>query len=246
MRAFDRDYLLYASEGAIRLGAGAREWLLPPAFAAWIPAGTPIAFDLPHPVVTCSVLFAPGFCAAVRPAPPDRPVVFAMSPLAREMVRHARRWGPDARDGPDGPDGDDARTFFRALAGVAAELAATPADVWRPASEDPSLARALRYTEDHMGRAVTLGEVAAYAGLSERTLLRRYTRAFGLTWAQSLRRARMIAATERLATTGDPVTAIAFDVGYASLSAFNAAFRRFAGTTPGAVRRRGAGLNPGP
>ena len=167
--------------------------------------------------------------------PPGRPVVFAMSALAREMVGHARRWGPDAK-----PFGPREQAFFATLAAIVAELAATPADVWRPTSDDPNLSRALRYTEDHMGRPMTLSEVATEAGLSERSLLRRYVRDLGMTWAQSLRRVRMIAATERLTTTSDPITTIAYDVGYRSLSAFNEAFRNFAGSAPSEVRSRSA------
>lgn len=229
--------MLYAIHGAVRLGVESREWLLPSAFAAWIPSGTPIAFDLPHSVTTCSVLFEPGFCAGLRTAPPGRPTIFAMSTLAREMALHARRWGLGA---DWAAQDEDPRPFFEALAGTVAALARSPVDIWRPASTDDILSRALAHTEAHLHRDITLAEVATEAATSERTLLRRYTYELGMTWAQSLRRLRMIAATERLVTTDDPVTSIAYDVGYQSLSAFNEAFRAFAGTTPTEVRRRSA------
>ena len=51
-----------------------------------------------------------------------------------------------------------------------------------------------------------------------------------------MRRIRVIRAVEALAMTSDPVTAIAYDVGYASLPAFNAAFRALTGRTPGEYR----------
>lgn len=235
VRAFDRDYLLYARSGAVRLGVAGRDWLLPPAFAAWVPADTPIAFDLPYPMRSCSVLFAPSFTRAAGLPLPDRPVVFAMSPLAREMVRHTERWGPDAPW-----TGPDAAPFFAALLGVLAELTRRPADVWRPTAEDPALRAALAFTEARHDRAVTMADAADAAGLTERTLRRRCTAELGLTWAQCLRRIRMIAATERLVTTDEPVTSVALSVGYGSLSAFNAAFRAFAGTTPTGLR---AGLD---
>jgi len=57
-----------------------------------------------------------------------------------------------------------------------------------------------------------------------------------MTWVQSLRRTRIIAAMERLATTPDPISIIALDVGYRSRSASNAAFRDFTGVTPTAIR----------
>ena len=217
--------------GAVRLGVTDREWLLPPAFAAWIPAGTPIAFEMPHPSTSCSVLFAPGFVTDVTPPLPTITAVFVMDALAREMVRHARRWGPDGAG-----YGPDAAAFFRALAGVVAGLARHPADVWRPAATDPALRTAIAFTEANHGRQIVVADAARAAGLTERTLLRRYASKLGITWAQSLRRIRMITAMERLATTQDPITMIALDVGYQSLSAFNAAFRDFAGATPSAIR----------
>ena len=49
----------------------------------------------------------------------------------------------------------------------------------------------------------------------------------------------MLAALPRL-EAGTPVTTVAAELGYASLSAFIAAFRRFHGSTPGAFFDRNA------
>ena len=228
-RVFDRDYLLHTLSGAIRVSTPAATWLLPPTFAAWIPAGTPIVLEMPRPVRTASVLYAPGVAGG-----PSGTCAFAMSLLAREMARHCRRWGPDCAD-----HGPEAAAFFEALAALVRELAKVPLELWRPHSDDPALARAIRHTEVHAAGPLTVGEVASAAAMSERTLLRRYGEELGLTWGQSLRRVRMIAAIERLLSTDDPVTTIALEVGYASSSAFNAAFRDYTGTTPSDLRRAG-------
>lgn len=231
VRTFDRDYLLYAISGAVRLGVEGRRWLLPPAFAAWVPADTPVEIEMSHPVTSCSVLFERGFIGSTDPALPTRTVVFTMSPLAREMVAHCRRWGPDTMVDRS------AETFFRALAQVCAELASRPSDVWRPYTADPALARAIAFTDANLERDLKVKEVAAAACMSERTLLRRYATETGMTWAHSLRRLRMIRAVELLTTTNASVATIANQVGYSALSAFNGAFRDFAGTTPTAMRR---------
>ncbi len=47
---------------------------------------------------------------------------------------------------------------------------------------------------------------------------------------------RVLRAVEELAAGDTPVTEIAFNVGYASLSAFNSAFRELTGRTPSAYR----------
>lgn len=57
-----------------------------------------------------------------------------------------------------------------------------------------------------------------------------------MTWRAVLRRMRVLRAIEELAAGNVPVTKIAFNVGYASLSAFNAAFRELTGRTPTGYR----------
>jgi AraC-like DNA-binding protein len=53
-----------------------------------------------------------------------------------------------------------------------------------------------------------------------------------MTWSEALRRIRIIRAVEALAGTEAPVTEIALEVGYSSISAFNAAFRDLTGKSP--------------
>lgn len=102
---FERDYLLYAVSGALNVTIDAQSWLLPPSFAAWVPASTRLVVEIERPVTSCSVLVVPAFCKKL----PTRPVVFQMSELARNMIQHCRGWGlHDAHPA-------DAETFFLAL-----------------------------------------------------------------------------------------------------------------------------------
>lgn len=57
-----------------------------------------------------------------------------------------------------------------------------------------------------------------------------------MTWDAYLRRARLLAAMERLTTTDSSVCRIAGEVGYESQSAFAKAFVRLTGSTPHAFR----------
>ena len=65
----EQHYLLCASEGALRLEAHGRSWVLPPARAALIAAREPIEVTLLQPVTTSSVLFATDFAPEPRGAP---------------------------------------------------------------------------------------------------------------------------------------------------------------------------------
>ncbi|GAA1766191.1 helix-turn-helix transcriptional regulator [Nocardioides hankookensis] len=219
----DRHYLLCAAQGALRLEAHDRSWVLPPARAALIAAGEPIQVAIPQPVTTSSVLFDTGFA----PAPPAPLTVFDLSPLARALVSECVAW-PDAAE----PLPPYARSIFGALAAVAWQLALEPSPVTVPAGRSPELRRALALTEERLGEDVRFDDVARDVGLAPRSLARRFEDECDMTWRAVLRRMRVRRAVEELAAGDASVTTIAHTVGYTSLSAFNAGFRDLTGRTP--------------
>ena len=219
----DRHYLLCASQGALRLEARGRSWLLPPARAALIAAGEPIQVAIPQPVTTSSVLFDPGFA----PEPPAPLAVFDLSSLARALVSECVTW-PDAQEALP----PYARSLFDALAAVAWRLAESPSPVTVPAGQSPELRRALALTDARLAGDVRFEDVARDVGLAPRSLARRFEDECGTTWSAVLRRMRVLRAIETLAAGDESVTTIAHVVGYTSLSAFNAAFRDLTGRTP--------------
>jgi len=223
----DSHYLLYAARGAMRLQAGGRCWSLPPARAALIEANKPIQISLPQKMTVCSVLFDPGFVA--RPKAPLS--VFEMTPLARELIFACRDWGPDA-----GPLTGYARGIFKTLASVVWKLAQNPSPAAMPTAKSDLLARALKMTERRLDASPSFQEIAAAVAVTPRSLARRFADELGMTWRQTLRQMRMIRAIEALAGSDAPITEVALNVGYTSLSAFNAAFREFTGETPSAYR----------
>jgi len=225
---FDRHYLLYSAKGAMRLEAEDRVWTLPPSRAAWIPADTPIVVGIARPVTCCSVLFHRRFIDA----PVSACKVFPVTPVAREMIQHTRRWGPDS-----GPLDPYALSFFKALAFACTELGSHPSNTWIPKGKSGAVVRALDVTQSRLGEKLGFAEVADAARLSERSLARRFSEETGMTWREVQRRMRMIRALELLSNGGEPVLSVALAVGYESLSAFNRAFQDFAGCTPTAFRK---------
>ncbi|WP_342077947.1 helix-turn-helix transcriptional regulator [Yoonia sp. SS1-5] len=224
---FDRDYLLYAAKGAMRLTVGPQSWLLPPSFAAWMPANTRFRVEIAKPVTSCSVLTRPSFCTNM----PPEPAVFQMSVLARHMIRHCRDWGKGS------PQPPEAEGFFLSLLNVCAVLVSRSVDVARPTATDPGLARAITISEARLNERLTAADIAQAANMSERTMQRRFADHLGMTWSEVLTRQRMIRAIELLSDDTLSVIETAGESGFASLSAFNRAFRVFARTTPSAFRR---------
>ncbi|MFE6845330.1 GlxA family transcriptional regulator [Streptomyces sp. NPDC057686] len=106
-----------------------------------------------------------------------------------------------------------------------------------PTPRGSTLEPLLRWLEDTAHHELTLDEIAAEAGMSVRTLNRRFREQTGTSPLQWLHRARIRQAQYLLETTGHPVERIASQVGFGSPTAFRDRFRRITGTSPHAYRR---------
>jgi transcriptional regulator GlxA family with amidase domain len=95
----------------------------------------------------------------------------------------------------------------------------------------------LRWMQENMGKELTLDDIAAHAGMSTRTLNRRFREQTGTTPLQWLHRARVRQAQYLLEATTHSVDRIAAQVGFGSPTAFRDRFKRLTGTGPHAYRR---------
>ncbi|MQQ99702.1 helix-turn-helix domain-containing protein [Glaciimonas sp. GS1] len=100
-----------------------------------------------------------------------------------------------------------------------------------PLPADPRLARVCRHIFVAPSITISLDIVAAEAGMSRRTFTRLFRAQSGVSFGEWRQQVCQLAAIERL-SLGQPVTRVALDLGYASPSAFAAAFRRVLGATP--------------
>lgn len=106
-----------------------------------------------------------------------------------------------------------------------------------PAGADGSLASLLEWATSRLATPLTVDRLAERAGLSSRTLARRFTEQLGTSPGQWLLRRRLDAARVLLEQTSLPVETIASRVGLASAVNLRRHFRAQLGTTPGAYRR---------
>jgi AraC-like DNA-binding protein len=209
--------LLYASRGVLSVHTAAGTWAVPRDRAAWIPAG-----DAPdvvvHGRVEVRALYLPETLWEI--ATPCR--VIAVPPLLRELVRHLVLVCPL----------DLAVPAHRRLADVLVDFVTDLPDapLRLPLPADPRALAAANALLADPARA----EVAA-PGASRRTIERLFLAETGMTPAAWRRRLRIIEAL-RLLAEGQPVTAVALAVGYATPSAFTAMFRAEVGTTPSGYR----------
>lgn len=109
---------------------------------------------------------------------------------------------------------------------------------------DSAILAVQQWLQETAGEEVALAELARRAGLEERTFLRRFRKATGMTTTDYWQRLRVTRARELLQTGRLPIERIAWEVGYADPGAFRKVFTRVVGLTPGAYRRR-FGMEPG-
>jgi len=105
-----------------------------------------------------------------------------------------------------------------------------------PTPQGSALEPVLRWMQDNAGKDLTLTDIAAYAGMSSRTLNRRFREQTGTTPLQWLLRARIRQAQQLLEVTDHPIDRIAAQVGFGSPTAFRDRFKRVVGTNPHAYR----------
>jgi transcriptional regulator GlxA family with amidase domain len=144
-----------------------------------------------------------------------------------------------------------ARDYGSAVAADAARLAVAPLHRdggqaqfitrnRRPAATE--LDAVLRWIEEHAGENLTLQAIAAKAGLSIRTLNRRFQAETSHTPMQWVTGVRVRHAQELLERTPEAVETIGFRVGFESAANFREQFKRFAGVSPQGYRNTFRGL----
>ena len=100
-----------------------------------------------------------------------------------------------------------------------------------PMPRHPQLVRVCHAILNDPAQNDVLDDWAVAAGMCRRTFTRMFRRETDVTFATWRQNVRLMEAMSRLAT-GQSVTAVAYDVGYSSPSAFTAMFRRAFGVPP--------------
>ncbi|KAK0361352.1 hypothetical protein LTR94_023673 [Friedmanniomyces endolithicus] len=103
---------------------------------------------------------------------------------------------------------------------------------WFAALADEKMGAAIAALHAEPARRWSLQSLAGQVGMSRSTFALRFRRVVGETPMDYLTRWRMLLAADRLENSSEPVSAIAFGLGYESESAFSTAFRRVMGSSP--------------
>lgn len=157
-------------------------------------------------------------------APTDFRVVRASSLMREMLVEGEARWA--------GMSAALKENFTETVELLALrEWLDVPLTLALPIARDPAIRAVMRDLRRHPAEA-RLDREAAVSGLTERTFRRRFERSAGLGWKALVTRVRVLAAAIQLMDKPTAISKIALSVGFASASAFAAAFRRVLAETP--------------
>ncbi|WP_026782999.1 AraC family transcriptional regulator [Pleomorphomonas koreensis] len=211
--------------GLLTMGTEAGAWIVPADHAVWLPPHHR-HYGWTHGAIEAwSCYVAEPACVSL----PTSPCTIRTSGLLREAVMRASDWQGDSLD----------EEQWHVAMVILNELRTAPVKPFGlPMPRDPRLALIARALLDDPGDRRGIGEWADWAGISERTASRRFVLETGFTYTAWRQRARLMRALEMLAE-GQAVTNVALDLGYDSVSAFIALFKRTLGVTPTAYFQRG-------
>jgi transcriptional regulator GlxA family with amidase domain len=105
-------------------------------------------------------------------------------------------------------------------------------------TEDALIGRCQEWMALNYAAAAPVVAMMRIFGLPERSFMRRFTRATGMSPLEYVHRLRIEEAKQMLETGDAPVEAVAGEVGYQDASFFSRLFRRRVGMTPAQYRRR--------
>lgn len=103
---------------------------------------------------------------------------------------------------------------------------------------DQAILKLQHWLQATQAKEIDLPSLCEVSGLEERTFLRRFRKATGLTTTEYAQRLRVALAQEQLQFSKAAAEQIGWDVGYQDASAFRRVFRRIVGLTPAEYRRR--------
>lgn len=222
-----RGQLFASLRGLLTVGVDEAVWVVPTIHAVWVPPHHRHWGQWHGPFEGWSAYIREEACAAL----PAHTCTIRTSGLLREAVLRAAEW-PLERSVPLSPAQERIAQII-----VDEIRSAAPEPLGLPMLGDARLGRIARALVQDPADPRGLEEWAAWGAVSSRTLSRRFVSETGFTFSAWRQRAKLMRALEMLAA-GQPVNAIALDLGYATSSALIAVFRQQFGETPANYRER--------
>jgi len=224
LHSHKRAQVLYACSGVMSVITPSTSFVVPPQRALWLPAGMQHEVSCRGPVALRTLYVDPSLDRA-----PQECRIIEVSDFLKALILEVVSFGDDY---------DLAGRAGRIVALLIDEMATMPrAPYSAPMPVDPRVKRVCKAILANPADQRNIDDWANLAGMGRRTFTRAFMRETGMGLAVWRQQVRLMEALSRLAS-GQPITTVAFDVGYDSPSAFSAMFRRAFGVSPSEYETR--------
>jgi len=214
-----RGQLIFAVRGTMTVRVSGSLWILPPSHALWVPPGVVHEIRASGQVEMRTLYVQP----QVAPRPEMQCAVLYVSPLLRELI--VRAMDLPALYDERGMDG----RLMKLVLDEIALMPPQPLELRMP--RDPRLQRLCDLVLGDLSCRASIAKLGASVGLSERSVIRLFSRDTGMSFGRWLSQAKLLKAFEMF-EHGHSVTRVALELGYASPTAFAKMFRRLMGKAP--------------
>jgi AraC-like DNA-binding protein len=214
-----RSQLLYGASGAMMVGTTQGTWVVPPQRGVWMPHGVVHHVRMLGDVRTLSLFLEPQAAEDM----PDRCQVVGISPFMRGLMMEAvdlpLEYDPESRAG----------ALMTLILHEMRQLPVLPLSL--PFPQHGPLAKLCHQFLANPTPHETIDQWSDALGMSRRSFTRLFRRETGLSFASWRQQACLVAVLPRL-VAGEPVTAVAIDLGYDNPAAFTSMFKRVLGSSP--------------
>jgi AraC-like DNA-binding protein/mannose-6-phosphate isomerase-like protein (cupin superfamily) len=218
----ERAQLVYATSGVMSVITDEVSFTIPPQRGVWIPAGVRHEAQCRGQVSLRTLYVEPHADARL----PKQCLSLKVSPLLRELIIEAGNLPVEYS-----LNGREARIMDLILDEIAEAVEHPGSALNVPMPTDPRIIRICRAIMADPSTEEDIDRWADVACMGRRTFTRAFRRETGISFSEWRQQVRLAEAVSMLAT-GKSVTAVAYEVGYSSPSAFGTMFQRTFGTTP--------------
>lgn len=215
----DYSQLVYACSGVMVVATMENMWVIPPQRAVWVPAGILHKVAMYGHAEMRNVYLQSNSDHQLL----ENSAVVSISPLLGEIIAYMA----SSRYEQSGSDEKE-----RLVAVMLDQLRiADQVSLYLPLAKDRRLASVCEYLLAQPADTQSLTDWANRVNISSRTLSRLFRQEFGMSFVEYRNQVRLFEALKQLAK-GAPVTTVALDVGFISVSAFSRLFKRYFGKPP--------------
>jgi AraC-like DNA-binding protein len=213
-----KSQLVLALHGAVTCQVAGALWIVPPQCGVWIPGRMPHSNRATANARLCYMFAEPDFVAL-----PKQCCTLSISPMVREMILHLAAAPQDYELG--GHTDRLARVLLD-------ELALMPMErLYLPVTDHPKIHQIADALGAKPGDRSTIAQWAKRLAMSERSLARLFVQETGLTFGRWRQQLHLLVAIRELAG-GASVQRVSDDLGYESVTAFIAMFKKALGHPP--------------